>query len=112
MIAHHNENWLKVQSVALVLDPIRDELIQFIQQQLVQFQLRDCYRELLQLSLVFLIAESEAHVHNHTPGAIHRAILVAISYRLKIFCLQFKMTARELSALGEFCVFVFMSRCI
>src|SRR6218665_1719284 len=32
------ENRLKVQSIALVLDPTRDELIQFIQQQLVQFQ--------------------------------------------------------------------------
>src|SRR6218665_2357524 len=43
------ESGLKVQSTALVLDPIRDKLIKFIQQQLVQFQLRDDYRELLQL---------------------------------------------------------------
>ena len=50
-----------MQSIALVLDVnqsvvIRDELFQFIQQQLVQFQPRDDYRELLQLFLVFLIA--------------------------------------------------------
>src|SRR6218665_3403561 len=103
------ESGLKVQSIALVLDPIRDELIQFIQQQLVQFQPRDDYRELLQLSLVFLGSVSEAHVHIRTPGAIHRARWMAkLIYSLKIFIFrsQFKMTARELSALGEFCVFV------
>src|SRR6218665_3197714 len=63
------ESGLKVQSIALVLEPIRDELIQFIQKQLVQFQPRDDYRELLQLSLVFLRSVSEAHVHRLTPGA-------------------------------------------
>ena len=52
-----------MQSIALVLTPIRDELIQFIQQQLVQFQPRDDYRELLQLSLVFLGADYGADVH-------------------------------------------------
>src|SRR6218665_3842655 len=84
---------LNVQSIALVLDPIRDELIQFIQQQLVQFQPRDDYRELLQLSLVFLGAVSEAHVNIRTPGAIHRARWMAkLIYSLKIFILrsQFK----------------------
>src|SRR6218665_4132912 len=103
------ERGLKVQSIALVLDPITDELIQFIQQQLVQFQPRDDYRELLQLSLVFLGSVSEAHVHIRTPGAIHRARWMAkLIYSLKIFIFrsQFKMTARELSALGEFCVSV------
>jgi len=58
LIAHHNENRLKVQSIALVLDPIRNEFIQYIQQQLVQFKPRDDYRELLKLSLVFLGADS------------------------------------------------------
>ena len=56
------ENGLKFQSIALVLNPIRDELIRFIQHKLVQ---------LLQLSLVFLGAESEVDVHIHVPGAIH-----------------------------------------
>src|SRR6218665_2499361 len=102
------ESGLKVQSIALVLDPIRDELIQFIQQQLDQFQPRDDYREQLQLSLVFLGSVSEAHVHIRTPGAIHRIRWMAkliYSLKISIFRSQFKMTARELSALGEFCVF-------
>ena len=67
------------------------------------------YHELLQLSLVFLGAESEVDVHIHAPGAIHKARWMAkLIYSLKIFTfrLQFKLTARELSALGEFCVFV------
>jgi len=103
------ESGLKVQSIALGLDPIRDELIQFIHQQLVQFQPRDDYREQLQLSLVFLGSVSEAHVHIRTPGAIHRARWMAkliYSLKIPIFRSQLKMAARELSAPGEFCVYV------
>ena len=44
-------------------------LVQFIQHQLVQFHLRDDYRELLQLSLVFLRTDSGSFVHNHTCGS-------------------------------------------
>lgn len=103
------ESGLKMQSIALVLNFIRDELIQLIQQQLVQFQPRDDYRELLQLSLVFLGADYGADVHIHAPGAFHRARWMAkLIYSMKIFIFrsQFKLTARESSALGEFCVFV------
>lgn len=64
---------LDLDSIASALNPVRDDLIHFIRQQLTGFQPRDDYCELLQLSLLFLGAECSANVHIQAPGAFHRA---------------------------------------
>ena len=96
-------------SIASALNPVRNDLIHFIRQQLTEFQPGDDYRELLQLSLLFLGAECSADVHVQAPGAFHRARWMAkLIYSLKIFLYrsQFRLTARELSSLGHFNTFV------
>src|SRR6218665_2063203 len=57
-------------------------------QRLVQFQPRNDYRELQQLSLAFIRTNFEGHVHIHRPthGAIHRAMCIEkLIYSLKRF---------------------------
>jgi len=96
-------------SVASQLESEKDDLIAFISCQLSQFQPRDDYRELLELALIFLGADTRADVTIHQPGAIHRARWMAkIIYSLKIFLFrsQFKLTAREHLGLQRFTVFV------
>lgn len=100
---------MDVDYIAVVLNPVRDELIHFIQHQLTVFQPRDDYRELLQLSLLFLGAACGADEKILAPGAYHRARWMAkLIYSLKIFILrsQFQLTARELSSLGHFNTFI------
>jgi hypothetical protein len=103
------ESGLDVDFIASALMPVRHDLIQFIQHQLTEFQPRDDYRELLQLSLLFLGAENSEHIHIQAPGACHRARWMAkLIYCLKIYLFrsQFKLTARELASLGHFNTFV------
>ncbi len=104
------ESGLKEDPIASVLNPVRDDLIKFIQQQLTEFQPRDDYRELLQLSLLFLGAElKNVSVHIQVPGAFHHARWMAkLIYSMKIFLFrsQFRLTAREMSGLSHFNSFV------
>lgn len=103
------ESGLHVDSIASALNIVRDDLIHFILQQLTKFQPRDDYRELLQLSLLFLGAECSADIHVQAPGAFHRARWMAkLIYSLKIFLFrsQFRLTAREMSSLGHFNTFI------
>jgi len=96
--------------VARELDPVKHNLVHFINSQLSQFHPRDDYRDLLELALLFL-GESllVAEVHSQAPGAFHRARWMAkVLYLLKIFLLpsQFHLSVRELSGLRDFSVFV------
>lgn len=103
------ESGLIVESIASVLNPVRDDLIQFILQQLKVFQPRDDYHELLQLSLLFLGAECSADINIQAPGAFHHARWMAkLIYSLKIFLFrsQFQLTKRELSSLSHFNTFI------
>ncbi len=103
------ESGMGVDFIASALNPVRDELINFIQKQLAIFHPRDDYRELLQLSLLFLGANCSPDVNVLAPGAFHRARWMAkLIYSLKVFLFrgQFKTTARELSSLGHFNNFV------
>src|SRR6218665_3233192 len=69
------------------LMPVRDDLIRFIQRKLTAFHPRDDYRELLQLSLLFLGAEPNGDVHIWAPGACHRARWMAnLFIALKFTC--------------------------
>ena len=59
--------------MTLAFMPVRDDFIHFVQHQLIEFQPRDNYRELLQLLLLFLGAKSSGNVNFQAPGACHRA---------------------------------------
>ena len=87
----------------------REGLINFIRDQLSNIQPRDDYKELLQLSLLFLNHPQPEGQQIIAPGAVHRARWMAkIIYCLKIYLFrsQFELTAGELRGLREFNVFV------
>jgi hypothetical protein len=91
------------------LGPERDELISFLQAQSNNFHSRDDYKELLQLSLLFLGVPRVDGQRIIAPGAFHRARWMSkLIYCLKIdlFRSQFHLSARELQGLREFNIFV------
>ena len=58
--------------------------VEFIRDQLQEQQVRDDYKELLTLSLVFIGAPEANNVHINSPRAYHRARWIAI-YCLKMY---------------------------
>jgi hypothetical protein len=103
------ESGIIEDTVANELNPHKKILVKFINDQLATFQPRDDYKELLQLSLLFLGDETAKNFNIRTPGALHRARWMAkLIYSLKMYLFrsQFKLTKRELSALRVFNVFV------
>lgn len=60
-------------TIAPRLKPIREDVLEFIRDQLKIFQTREDYRELLRLALMFLGAGVEECGHVRAPGAYHRA---------------------------------------
>lgn len=96
-------------TVAKNIKPIKKFLIGFINDQLTKYEPRDDYKELLQLSLLFLGVKISKNVNVHAPGALHRARWMAkIIYSMKIYLFrsQIKLTARELLSLRDFNIFV------
>lgn len=87
---------------------MKDEIINFAKKQLTEYQPRDDYKELLQLSIVFLGGELENGVPFKKPAGPHRARWMAKSiYSLKIFLFreQFRLTKHEEKGLREICIF-------
>src|SRR6218665_3164420 len=70
---------------------------------------REDYRELLELTLMFLGRVPPRGISFRKPGAIHRARLMSrLIYALKIVLFRdarFKLTKRETQGLVDFCVF-------
>jgi hypothetical protein len=94
--------------VASALHDVTGNVSQFCIQQLEVTQPRDDYRELLELTIIFLGGIPPRGVHFAKPGAMHRARFMArLIYSLKIFAFRtvFKLTPRELQGMKEFCVF-------
>lgn len=94
--------------VASALQNVADEIIHFCIQQLEVVQPRDDYRELLELTIIFLGGVPPRGVRFAKPGAMHRARFMArLIYGLKIFAFRevFKLTPRELRGIKELCIF-------
>ena len=92
-----------------LLEPVRDDSIDFIKKQLLVFQPRDDYKELLQLVLLFLGGNTVKNVTIRVPGAYHRARCMGkIIYCMKIYIFrnQFRMKAKDLDSLRQFNVFI------
>ena len=64
---------LVVDFIMSTLHPVKDDIIRFIRQQLTEFHPSDDYRELLHLSLLFLVADCSGDVHIQAPAAFNRA---------------------------------------
>jgi hypothetical protein len=103
------ESGIQDETVAAELEPVKEDLINFIRIQLAEFQPRDDYRELLHLALLFLGDNTSVGIHVLAPGAFHRARWMAkLIYCIKIFLFrsQFHLTSHEISGLRIFNVFI------
>ena len=87
----------------------KDRTLQFAIQKLEACQPRDDYRELLELTIIFLGGTPVRGIHILAPGALHRArwmSRILYCYKMWIFKAQFKLKASEERGIFQFLVFV------
>lgn len=73
-------------NAAMVVAPWKDDVVAFATLQLTEFQPRDDYRELLELTIIFLGATPSHGIQFRYPGALHRARWMARAiYSLKMW---------------------------
>ena len=95
-----------------ILAQLRQGVISFLQSYLSSesaYIPRDDYRELIDLCLLILGASRETEYYFRLPGAVHQARWMAkviYCFKIMLFRDQFKLTAKELKSLTEFCLFV------
>jgi hypothetical protein len=86
----------------------RNDLVDFIQAQLMGAHPRDDYSEFLELALIFLGGTPVRGIHFRVPGAMHRARWMAkVIYAIKMWLFrgQFKITKGELKGIRDVVVF-------
>lgn len=86
-----------------------ERLLEFYRAELTKNIVRDDYRELIELSIIFLGGDTERKFKIRPPSAIHQARRMARAiYSLKICLLssQFKITNKDKAALLDICVFI------
>lgn len=97
------------ESVLTELDSVKNEILSFATEQLNTDHPRDDYRELLELTVIFLGGVPQRGIKFMKPGAMHRARFMArLIYGMKIFLFRnsaLRLTARELNGLKELCIF-------
>ncbi|XP_074111077.1 uncharacterized protein LOC141535152 [Cotesia typhae] len=96
------------KKVLEVITPIKDEILKFVNNQIEMDHCRDDYRELLELSLIFLGTTTTNITFKH-PGPVHHARWMAKAiYSLKIFLFrnEFHLTKSEINGLRELCLFI------
>ncbi|KAK2703242.1 hypothetical protein QYM36_018259 [Artemia franciscana] len=102
------ETGIAADDVAHLVDDIKQSTIDFANKHLEQSQLRDDYKEFLELVLIFLGATPARGVRFMSPGAVHHAKWMSkVIYSLKIwmFKAQFRLTLTEERGLHDVCVF-------
>lgn len=90
-------------------DAIISELLAFYVKELQSSIVRDDYRELIELSIIFLGGDEEKQFKIRPPGAMHQARWMARAiYSLKICLLQsqFKMNVKDKRELQDVCLFI------
>ncbi|CAH1114867.1 unnamed protein product [Psylliodes chrysocephalus] len=95
--------------VASVIHDKKDDVLLFISQQLQENQPRDDYRELLELSSVFLGNRPTENFTFKTPGPTHHARWLSKAiYSLKIYLFQeqFSLSRAEAPGLRHICIFI------
>lgn len=88
-----------------------ERVASFVQQTLNTALPRDDYKELLNLTLIFLGCQPAQEVRFNTPGAFHHARWMSkANYSLKIYLFrnQFSLSSEEVEAFREICLFIVM----
>ncbi|KAK4320593.1 hypothetical protein Pmani_008554 [Petrolisthes manimaculis] len=86
----------------------KDEMVQMLEMAVKVKQPRDDYRELLELTIIFLGVVLPQGIHFAAPGAMHQALWMAkVIYTFKVwmFRAQFNLTSPEHKELRELCIF-------
>ncbi|XP_044579240.1 uncharacterized protein LOC123261589 [Cotesia glomerata] len=97
--------------VANIITNEKNNLSSFIKRYLQLSQPRDDYKEILELSLIFLGEMPREQVFFKRPGAVHHARWMAKAiYCLKMFIFrdEFDLSKKELDGLRQFCIFIVM----
>lgn len=92
----------------IVIDHIED-IKSFVKATLQQVQPRDDYRELLELTLIFIGIVPPRGVKFSPPGAYHHARWMSKAiYSLKIYLFreQFQLTKKQTQGIAEVCIFI------
>lgn len=113
------DNWNNIDSTNIqtcpefvkqhISDGEIDQLVVFYKHELQKSIVRDDYRELIELSIMFLGGDGDKNLKIRPPGAMHQARWMARAiYSLKICLLQsqFKMSTKEKQALRDICLFI------
>ncbi|CAG9793804.1 unnamed protein product [Diatraea saccharalis] len=115
------ENWKNVdaqkieicrEKLSCLNDSEINKLIEFYRSELIKEIARDDYRELIELSIIFLGGDTEKKFKIRPPGAMHQARWMARAiYSLKISLLssQFNISNRDKAALLDVCLFIVTS---
>lgn len=119
MFKKFRDNWKNIDPSAIEIntdfikqyfsDTIVQGLLEFYNQELQKSIVRDDYRELIELSIVFLGGDIEKKIKIRPPGAMHQARWMARAiYTLKIHLLQsqFKLSVKDKRALQDICLFI------
>ncbi|KAE9530083.1 hypothetical protein AGLY_011545 [Aphis glycines] len=91
------------------LQHLKEELLIFCINQLKQYQPRDDYKELLELTIIVLGQTPPNGIFFKVPGPIHHARWTSKAiYSIKIFLFrnEFKLNLKENNALRDLCIFI------
>lgn len=108
----NQENFKTVNAdpeILMYVEDVSNIMISFATHQLKQFQPRDDYKELLNLTIIFLGGTPEKGVSFRAPAGLHRARWMAKAiYALKIYLFreQLKLTNREIKGIKDVCIFI------
>ncbi|KAG0725630.1 hypothetical protein GWK47_038244 [Chionoecetes opilio] len=95
-----------VEEVATVLEDVKDEALRWTLQVLQEREdLRDDYRELVKLVIIFLGGAPPGGIRFLAPGAMHQArwmSKVLYSFKIWMFRGQFRLTKKEERGLQRF----------
>lgn len=92
----------------VITDEVRDELVNFCNNELENRFTRDDYKELLQLTLIFL-GEDRGIIRFRAPGADSHAWWMSKAiYSLKIFMFsnQFDLSKKDFDGIRDVCLFI------
>ncbi|XP_050532291.1 uncharacterized protein LOC126900540 [Daktulosphaira vitifoliae] len=91
------------------LENYRNNILQFSRAMLRIGCFRDDYKELLELSIIFLNGDSDKKIKIHPPGAMHQARWMSRAiYCLKIYLYrkQYLLKTFEINAIRNICIFI------
>lgn len=93
------------ESTAMIVAPWKDDVITFAMAQLTEFQPRNDYLELLELTIIFLGAIPPSGIHFRHPGAHHRARWMAraiYSLKMWLFRNEYPLQQQSITSRGSY----------